>query len=140
MQLTRFGDYAVRGLIHLAIKDNGGLATLSEIAKDQYVPLSFLAKVMQALSKAGLVIAYRGKGGGFSLARRAEDITIKDVIEAVEGPIILNRCLIRNGECKSDLYCGAHPVWRDAQQAIVKVLEEYSVADLAKKQKEKLPK
>lgn len=134
MKLTRLADYAVRAIIHLAAKEAGDLATTAEIAEKQSIPQSFLAKVMQALTRAGVVRAHRGKTGGFSLMDRAEDVTIRRIIEAVEGPIILNRCLTREGECDRDVFCGAHPVWREAQEALVKVLESYSAADMAKKQ------
>ena len=134
MKLTRLADYAVRAVIHLAAKEAGELATISEIAEKQAIPQSFLAKVMQALTRGGIVRAHRGKTGGFSLFNRAEDVTIRQVVEAVEGPIILNRCLSRQGECERDIFCGAHPVWREAQEALTKVLDSYSAADMAKSQ------
>lgn len=134
MKLTRLADYAVRAVIHLATKDVGELATTAEIAEKQAIPQSFLAKVMQALSRAGIVIAHRGKTGGFSLMDRAENVTIRQIVEAVEGPIILNRCLSWQGECDRDVFCGAHPIWREAQEALVKVLDSYSAADMAEKQ------
>ena len=138
MKLTRLADYAVRAVIHLATKDEKELATIAEIAESQAIPQSFLAKVMQALSRAGIVRAHRGKTGGFSLMERAEHITVRNIVEAVEGPIILNRCLARQGECERDVFCGAHPVWREAQEALVKVLDSYSAADMAGKQLDNL--
>lgn len=134
MKLTRLADYAVRAVIHLATKEVGELATIAEIAERQSIPQSFLAKVMQALTRGGIVRAHRGKTGGFSLFNKAEDVTIRQVVEAVEGPLILNRCLLRQGECDRDIFCGAHPVWLEAQEALVKVLDSYSAADMAEKQ------
>ncbi len=135
MMLTRLGDYAVRAVIHLALKGNEKLTTLTDIAVSEDIPRSFLAKVMQVLCKAGLVKAYRGKNGGFALALNASDITIRDVVEAVEGPITLNICLRRKGECERDVFCAAHPVWQEAQDALVSVLDQYTVEMIAKKQK-----
>ena len=138
MKLTKLADYAVRAVIHLAAKEMGELATITEIAETQSIPRSFLAKVMQALSRAGIVRTHRGKTGGFSLVEKPQDITIRQIVEAVEGPIILNRCLVRQGECDRDIFCGAHPVWREAQEALVAVLDSYTAADMAKKQLAKL--
>ena len=138
MKLTRLGDYAVRGVIHLAMKREGEIATSAEIAAEQNIPHSFLVKVMQSLCRSGLVKVFRGKNGGFTLAMDAKEITIRNVIEAVEGPIYLNRCLVREGECPRDSFCSAHRVWIEAQEALVRVLDSYSVADLAVKQSENL--
>ena len=135
MKLTRLGDYAVRGVIYLAMKEERETATLSEISTAQNIPPSFFAKVMQALARAGLVTAHRGIKGGYSLARDAGEITVKTIVEAVEGPIILNRCLTRKGECERDEFCAAHPVWREAQEALVEVLEKYTAKVLAENQK-----
>jgi len=135
MTLTRLGDYAVRAVIHLALKGNGELATLTDIAVSENIPRSFLAKVMQVLCKAGLVKAYRGKNGGFALALNASEITIKNVVEAVEGPMTLNICLRRKGECERDVFCATHPVWQEAQDALASILDKYTIETLAKKQK-----
>ncbi len=140
MTLTRLGDYAVRAVIHLAMKNNGDLATLTDIALHETIPRSFLAKVMQGLCKVGFVKAYRGKNGGFALAVNAADITIRDVVEAVEGAIRLNICLTRKGECKRDVLCAAHPVWQEAQNALLGVLDKYTIEALAQRQKKNLSK
>lgn len=140
MKLSRLADYAIRAVVHLASKEDSEerRATISEIAKAQKIPQSFLAKVMQSLTRGGLVIAQRGKTGGFSLAREGSKITVRNIIEAVEGPIIFNRCLVRPGSCEIDTFCGSHFVWIEAQEAIVKVLESHTAADMAKKQTENL--
>ena len=138
MQITRFGDYAVRAIVHLATKKSGEIATSEEIANKQNIPLDFLYKIMKTLSMAGLVSVYRGKKGGFALAKGADDISVKDIIEAAEGPIYLNRCLMRKSECPSDTTCGVHPVWKEARDALVGVLDNYSAASLAKIQAKNL--
>jgi Rrf2 family protein len=109
---------------------------LSAIAKAQDVPPRFLAKIFQSLAKAGVVKSHRGAKGGFSLARTAADITIKDVIEAIEGPIYLNVCLISQGECSRDKICPMHAVWEEAQEKMMGVLARANFADLAKAERE----
>src|SRR5512145_2976188 len=110
MKLTRGGEYGIRGVLYLAQQNDGKVSMLSAIAKTQDVPPRFLAKIFQALAKAGVVKSHRGAKGGFSLARPAAEITIRDVIEAVEGPVFLNVCLAGAGDCTRDQICPMHAV------------------------------
>jgi Rrf2 family transcriptional regulator, iron-sulfur cluster assembly transcription factor len=131
MKLTRGGEYGIRGVLYLAQQEEGKVSMLSAIAKTQDVPPRFLAKIFQALAKAGVVRSHRGAKGGFSLAKAAQDITIKDVIEAVEGPIQLNICLVAPGECNRDSLCPIHTVWEEAQEKMMMVLSRKNFAELA---------
>ena len=132
LQLTRDGEYAVRAVLFLASQPLGKISLISEISKAQDVPKSYLAKIMQHLVKVGLVNSRRGAKGGFFLARPADRITLRETIETVEGPIYLNVCLIRKGECPRDEICPVHPVWREAQEKLFSVLESKTMAQLAK--------
>ncbi|MBI3122382.1 MAG: Rrf2 family transcriptional regulator [candidate division NC10 bacterium] len=136
MKLTRGGEYGIRGVLYLAQQDNGKVSMLSAIAKAQDVPPRFLAKIFQALAKAGIVRSHRGAKGGFSLARPAAEITIKDVIEAIEGPVHLNVCLVAPGECSRDKICPMHRVWEEAQAKMMGVLGQTNFADLAKAERQ----
>jgi Rrf2 family protein len=136
MKLTRGGEYGIRGVLYLARHDDGKISMLSAIAKAQDVPPRFLAKIFQALAKAGVVKSHRGAKGGFSLARPASEITIKDVIEAIEGPIYLNVCLVGQGECSRDQICPVHAVWEEAQEKMMSVLDRANFADLAKSEEQ----
>jgi len=132
LQLTKDGEYAVRAVLFLASQPLGKISLISEISKVQDIPKSYLAKIMQHLVKVGLVNSRRGAKGGFFLARPADRITLRETIEAVEGPIYLNVCLIRKGECPRDEICPVHPVWREAQEKLFSVLESKTMAQLAK--------
>lgn len=136
MKLTRGGEYGIRGVLYLAQQDNGKISMLSAIAKAQDVPPRFLAKIFQALAKAGIVRSHRGAKGGFSLARPAAEITIKDVIEAIEGPVYLNVCLVAPGECSRDKICPMHRVWEEAQDKMMGVLGQANFADLVKAERQ----
>jgi Rrf2 family protein len=138
MKLTRGGEYGIRGVLYLAQQEEGKVSMLSAIAKAQDVPPRFLAKIFQALAKAGVVRSHRGAKGGFSLARAASEVTIKDVIEAVEGPIYLNVCLVLPGECNRDALCPVHAVWQEAQEKMMEVLNRKNFAELAQTEKELL--
>lgn len=132
MELTRKGEYAIRGIIFLARQPKGKIALISEIAEATSVPQTFLAKIFQSFAKLGLVNSYRGTGGGFTLGRPAASITLREVVEAVEGPIMPNRCLMGEGGCDHDRKCLVHPVWRKVQSEVVKILGGVTIEDLAR--------
>lgn len=132
LQLTRDGEYAVRAVLYLAMQSEGRYSLVNEISEAQEVPRSYLSKIMQTLTRAGLVRSKRGANGGFILARPAESITLRETIEVMEGPIRLNVCLIKEGECPRDKLCPVHPVWKEAQRKLFEVLDGKTMADLVK--------
>jgi len=131
MRLTRGGDYAVRIMVHLASAPWGALIPRRQIQEEQDVPPAHLGKIIQALGRAKLVLTFRGAGGGVRLAVRPEEVTLRQVIEAVEGPIYLNRCLVAPGACPRDWFCAVHPVWHRIQEALMRELDGVTMAALA---------
>ena len=131
MELTRKGDYAIRGIVYLASQPPNKISLLSEIAAAVDVPQTFLAKIFQQFSKTGIVKSFRGTGGGFLLAAPPEEITLLQVVEAVEGPIVPNRCVLKAGECERDVSCTVHPVWHQVQQKVRGILANITLKDLA---------
>src|SRR5512139_4256605 len=105
MQITRQADYAVRAVLHLAKIGNSERAATSTVAEEQRIPPSFLAKIISQLSIAGLLHTSRGARGGVTLARSPKEITLLDVIEAIDGPIMLNECVSEDGDCAFDEDC-----------------------------------
>lgn len=131
MQLTRGGEYGLRGVLFLAQQPRAKVMLIEEISRVQDIPESYLAKVFQTLAKAGIVRSYRGAKGGFTLARDPMQITMRQVIEALEGPVYLNVCLIRKDECSRQPQCPIHPVWLRTQQKLLEELDRVTLADLA---------
>jgi Rrf2 family protein len=131
MQVTRAADYGIRVMIYMATLPAHERALLPALARATSAPESFLSKVLQALCRAGLIASRRGQTGGFELLPTGRKATIRSVIEAVEGPICLNLCLSAGPSCKRKSFCPAHPVWASAQEAMLKVLDTATVADLA---------
>jgi Rrf2 family transcriptional regulator, iron-sulfur cluster assembly transcription factor len=123
VRLTRAGEYAIRGMIYLAQQPREELTLISEIAKSQKVSASFLAKIFQGLAKAGLVDSQRGAAGGVNLARDPKEISLRNIVEAVEGPVALNRCLRAKDPCERNRTCALASVWREAQDKMLEVLE-----------------
>ena len=130
MQLTRAADYAVRVMIHLANQPEGAVVSKTVLAKASEAPESFLSKILQTLAHAGLIQARRGVEGGFSLLPRGAQATLLDVVEGIDGPIALNVCLHANA-CNREADCAAHQVWLRAQTAMLQVLREATIAQMA---------
>ena len=131
MQLTRAADYGIRVMIHMATLPAHERALLPALARATAAPQSFLAKVLQALCRAGFIASRRGQTGGFEILPSGRKASLSAVIEAIEGPISLNLCLVSGASCKRKSYCPAHPVWASAQEAMLGVLNAATIADLA---------
>jgi len=131
LQLTRGGEYAVRAMTYLARFPEGHVASLRDIGQAQEIPESFLAKILQSLVHAGLAVSQRGAHGGFALARPSEQITMRDVIEAVDGPISVNLCTLDPEDCQRSDTCEVHKVWLRAQEQLMDVLGGVTLQSLA---------
>jgi len=130
LQLTRGAEYAVRAMTYLATFPEGHVASLHEIGEAQDIPESFLAKILQSLAKSGLAVSQRGAHGGFALARPAADITLQEVIEAVDGPISLNHCVLSPEDCARSASCAVHRAWLRAQAQLMDVLGTVTLESL----------
>ncbi len=133
MQITRQADYAVRAILHLAKLQSGKRASTSTVAKEQHIPPSFLAKIISQLSIAGLLHTSRGAHGGIMLARDPKDITLLEVVEAIDGPIHLHDCVVQGGVCTFEEHCPIRSVWCDVQDELVARLSGTDFAQLLAK-------
>jgi len=131
LQLTRGGEYAIRAMSYLARFPDGHVASLHDIGQAQDIPESFLAKILQSLVHGGLAVSQRGAHGGFALARAATDITMRDVIEAVDGPVALNQCVLWPEDCKRSGDCELHKAWMRAQAQLMDVLDTVTLRSLS---------
>lgn len=130
MQITRQADYAVRAILHLASIKPGDRAPTSQIARKQGIPPSFLAKIVSQLSVAGIVQTSRGARGGVSLAKASVEICLREVIEAIDGPILLNECVSNPDNCPYSDNCPVHGIWLEAQNDLIKRLSSTTFAQL----------
>jgi Rrf2 family iron-sulfur cluster assembly transcriptional regulator len=131
MQLTRAADYAVRVMVHLATLPPRERALLPDLARATGAPESFLSKVLQSLARARFIASRRGQSGGFQILPHGRQASMRDVIEVIDGPIHLNVCVVSPRSCPRSTFCPAHPIWERAQQAMLAVLSEATVAELA---------
>ena len=130
MELTRKGEYAIKGIVFLASLEKDRICILSEIASVVDVPQTSLAKIFQQFCKAGLVKSFRGTGGGFSLGRAPQHITMLQVVEAVECGVGINHCVTDSASCNRTEVCGMFPVWSDVQQKVSRLLNKVTLEDL----------
>ncbi len=132
MVISQATEYAIRALLHMASSPADDIVSKRDICKAQDITPGFLIKIMQPLIAKGLVKSYRGVAGGFTLGKPADQISLWDIVEAEEGPILLNKCLIQPGYCERDVGCPVHRVWQKARDALKYTLAETTLAELIK--------
>lgn len=129
--LGRKGDYAVRAVLDIARNSDAGRRKAREIAASMEIPVQYLTQILALMVSEELLNAVAGPDGGYSLARLSETITLLDVVEIAEGPILLDQCVLRGGPCEWDAVCPVHVPWSRAQKALMAELSKTSFADLA---------
>ena len=129
MQLTRESVYAIQGLAFLAERPPGTAVSLGDVAAAQRLPASFLAKIFQKLARHGLLIAERGRGSGYLLARAPDTLTMREILVAVEGPGALERCVLWGGLCSDAEPCPLHSRLGKFRPALDALLNGITLAD-----------
>jgi Rrf2 family protein len=137
MFITREADYAVRCVLFLS-QETDRVVSANEISDSMSISRSFLAKILQRLSKSRIVRSTQGIAGGFELVNKPGKINILEVIEAIQGPTAVNVCAVDEHNCDKSDTCPVHPVWVELRENIEKRLKKESFAKLAtRKQKHK---
>lgn len=136
MRLTTKGRFAVTAMIDVTLQSGEGPVTLAGVAERQKISLSYLEQLFGKLRRAGLVASVRGPGGGYRLARKAEDVSIADVIVAVDEPLDATQCG-GLGNCRDKHQCMTHDLWANLNTHILAYLKSVTLADLVRKQKQK---
>ncbi len=122
LQIARHTDYAVRIVLHLACLEEGAQASIAEISEQRILPAFFVRRLIGKLVKGGILITSRGYSGGIRLARPPGEITVLDLVQVMEGPIALNRCLDNNHTCPFAADCPVQKVWAEATRALESTL------------------
>jgi Rrf2 family protein len=135
MNVGRRVDYAVRALSYLAGQTNGKIVSRADIEKSQDIPSFYLSKIMKDLVAGGLVQSHIGSKGGFTLAKAADSISVKDVYETVERPLVLMECLEKGASyCSYCAVCTQKSIWEEAQAVLANFLAGMSIATIADRQ------
>jgi Rrf2 family protein len=150
MKLTKRGEYALRALIDIGIAQELGrpLISISELSEKENIPIKFLEAILLELKRAGYLNSRRGVGGGYSLAKPMNEITIGDVVRKIEGPLAPIRCASVTAyepcSCPDEDHCGLRLLMVDVRNAIANILDHYTLADtvevtLRKIRRDKVP-
>ncbi len=130
MEFTSKSEHAIHGLYYLTNKPFDEVIYVSEIAREQNVSESYLAKIFQSLAKANLVNSYRGSKGGYTLARKPEEINLKEVIVAVEGQIPIFNCSGIKSNCSVNIHCVILETFMEAEERMFEVLEGVTMQEI----------
>ena len=137
MIFTSATEYAIRGLAELASRSSGTNMLLDQLVVGTDLPRDFMAKIFQKLVRGGILVSAKGRGGGFALARPGHDITLMQVVEAMEGPQLLDRCVVGLERCNDHMPCPQHDLYKPIRQRLKDYLNTTSIADLASSLKAK---
>ena len=130
LRVTKTADYGIVVMTHLATSHRQ--LNARDVARGARLPLPMASKILKALSREGLLVSHRGTKGGYSLARDPEQITIADIIRALEGPIAVTECTDRvHGDCDIERICPVRSNWHRINQAIRGALEQITLAEMS---------
>ena len=130
MRLTRAGEYAVRCTLYLSAGNADRIIPRKEISREMDIPGQFLTKIAQQLARAGILEIVQGTKGGYRLLVSPENLSLLDVVEAIEGELFLNDCLLRPESCFRSPSCGVHRVWEKARDQLRKTLGQATMENL----------
>lgn len=138
MKISTKGRYGTRAMLDLAMHGGDGSVLLKDIAKRQGIPERYLENIMRMLVSSRIVVGFRGRNGGFRLAKKTHNIKLSEIILAVEGSISPAVCVDNPGSCEKTDFCVAREIWEKLKEAMFDVLDSVTLEDMVKKQKEKL--
>lgn len=131
LRISKLTDYGIVLLAHLAAEP-GATRNAREIAEATALPLPVVSKMLKTLAGAELLRSQRGSKGGYSLARRPEEVNVAEILDALEGPIALMACAAGPGHCEQESCCPVRDPWQRINQAILETLERVTLAELVR--------
>ncbi|MGH3350161.1 MAG: RrF2 family transcriptional regulator [Nocardioides sp.] len=134
MRVSAKSDYALRALIEMSAREDGKAVSAEELGRAQEIPHGFLQAILADLRKAGVVISQRGQSGGWRLARKSTDVSVADVIRAVDGPLVSVYGLRPEAVTYNERADVLQHVWIAARDSLREVFEKVSIADLASRE------
>jgi Rrf2 family protein len=131
LRLSKKADYALIAMKHLALRGDRGSSSAREIAEQYDIPIELMAKVLQRLVQRNLLASHQGTRGGYELSRSPRQISVADVIQAIEGPVTVTACSTEDGQCEQYSKCNVRdPLWR-VRERILAALGDCTIAELA---------
>ena len=132
MKLSRESEYGLAGLIYLARRRPGAIVQLKDIAKARGLPPMFLAKTFRKLTHHGVLASYRGRRRGYALARPTKQISVREILEGIDGRDIFMRCIFWSSRCSDDRPCSLHQMWLPVRPRMTAALEQLTLDRLAR--------
>jgi Rrf2 family transcriptional regulator, iron-sulfur cluster assembly transcription factor len=129
---SRTAEYAIRAMTFLALQPAGKLSGAREIAQAENIPMQFLWKILQNLARRKLVRSFKGVRGGYQLARSGDDISVDDVVRAADESSTAQGCVLGLASCSEETPCPLHHTWKGIREQLVHMLEQTTVAELAR--------
>ena len=131
IKLSRITDYGIVLMAHFAGLETGATQSARDTAAETQLPLPVVSKILKSLARESLLVSRRGAKGGYSLARPPSEISVVEMITALEGPIGLTQCTIHPGECVQEATCHVREPWQVINRTVRDALADVSLADLA---------
>ena len=135
---SRSCEYALQAVLYLAQESQGKPVVLQEISTALNIPYHFLSKVLQVLTRDGIVSSYKGPNGGFALGRAASEISLVDIVRAIDGEAFLEGCVLGFSSCSEESPCPVHHSWKQAKEIMHEMLRDKTIAELSAELKPKL--
>lgn len=131
-RISRLTDYGIVVMTHLAAREDDEARNARELASFAQLPAPVVSKILKSLTRAGLLVSQRGSKGGYSLARSASEISVVEMITALEGPVGITECTTQSGVCAQESTCHVRDPWQQINGAVTAALESITLADLTK--------
>jgi len=132
MKLSRRTDYALRAVTYLSVRQGNGACSIAEIAAMEKIPREFTAKVLKELCRTGFIRSRLGPHGGYRLAKPPDQMTVLEIMEALDGPLAINDCLAEPQFCGKTPGCRMHRLFRRVNDSMKEILSKTTVADIAR--------
>jgi Rrf2 family protein len=132
---SRQCEYALQAVVYLAVKEQGERTSIKDLTRSLKIPYHFLAKILQDLTRKGLLTSHKGPSGGFGLGMPARDITLFHIVEAIDGVDFTQKCVMGFPECSGKNPCAVHEKWGSLREGIYSMLVSKNVAQLATEMK-----
>jgi len=132
---SRQCDYALQAVLYLALKPAGQMTSIRELTAGLHIPYHFLGKILQRLTRKGLLISLKGPAGGFALARPLDRITLFSIVEAIDGTTFTKACVLGFEECSGRNPCAVHETWAGLREGIARMIQDRTLGELAARMK-----
>jgi Rrf2 family transcriptional regulator, iron-sulfur cluster assembly transcription factor len=128
---SRQCEYGIQAVLYLALKEPGEMTSIKELTRELNIPYHFVAKILQSLTRKGLLTSMKGPSGGFGLGMPAQDITLFHIIEAIDGVGFMNNCVLGFPECTGKNPCSVHETWGKLRDELYQTLVKKSITEMA---------